>query len=65
MTVELTTEIDPAWVPTILQLEYEASRPLYDFVFDTEAGARIPEGPVRLWGRRVGLPARQGGAAGR
>ena len=43
MTVELTTEIDPAWVPTLLQLEYEASRPLYDFVFDNESEARTAQ----------------------
>ncbi|MGA2321637.1 MAG: GNAT family N-acetyltransferase [Solirubrobacteraceae bacterium] len=40
MSVELTPEIDPAWVPTILDLEYEASTPFYDFVFADEAAAR-------------------------
>jgi hypothetical protein len=29
MPVELTTQIDPSFVPTILDLEYEASLPVY------------------------------------
>ena len=40
MNIELTTQIEPRLVPTYLQLEYEASAPYYDFVYDNEAEAR-------------------------
>ena len=40
MTVELTTQIDPSFVPTILDHEYEASLPLYEFVFSSVEDAR-------------------------
>jgi hypothetical protein len=40
MSIDLTTQIEPALVPAYLALEYEASAPYYDFVFDYQAEAR-------------------------
>jgi len=43
-SLELTADIEPGWVPAILELEYEASRPFYDFVYGDEAEARRVQG---------------------
>jgi len=40
MAIDLTSQIEPALVPAYLALEYEASAPYYEFVFDDEAEAR-------------------------
>jgi hypothetical protein len=52
MSIELTTRIEPSLVPTYLQLEYEASAPYYDFVYDDEAEARSAQ--RILWDARAG-----------
>jgi hypothetical protein len=38
--IELTSDIDASMAPAILDLEYEESRPLYEFVYGDEAEAR-------------------------
>ena len=52
MKIELTTQIEPALVPAYLALEYEASAPYYEFVFDDEAEARRAQRV--LWDEEAG-----------
>jgi ribosomal protein S18 acetylase RimI-like enzyme len=52
MGVELTTEIDASAVPELLQLEYEASAPFYEFIYDNVAEAR--EAQRILWDAGAG-----------
>jgi hypothetical protein len=52
MDIELTTRLEPSLVPAYLQLEFEASAPYYDFVYQDESEARRAQ--MILWNARAG-----------